>query len=134
MNPVLKYLSTSGKERMARVISAEAGARTLRDDLLYLDDLAYAGADGAPLAADVYLPARKPESPLPIAVFVHGGGLFVGSRKANRAFAELLAERGYAVLVPEHRLIEEADGVGEIADVCAGLAYLNVERQIEADA
>ena len=123
MNPVLTYLSTNGKARMAQVISAEADT-PLRDDLIYLEDLAYAAADGAPLAADAYLPLNEPESPLPIAVFVHGGGLFVGSRKANRAYAELLAERGYVVFVPEYRLISEADGISEIADVCAGLSYL----------
>ena len=124
MNPILKYLGTKGKERMAKVISTEASAHPRSDDLIYLEDLTYKSSDGASLAADIYRPRDSSANPLPIAVFVHGGGLFVGSRKANRIYAELVAKRGYAVFVPEYRLINEADGIGEIADVCAGLSYL----------
>ena len=124
MNPILKWLSTSGKEKMAEVISADASTHPLLDDLIYLNDLRYEGAGGASLAADVYRPKSASANPLPIAVFVHGGGLFVGSRKANRPYAELVAKRGYMVFVPEYRLIDKADGIGEIADVCAGLSYL----------
>ena len=124
MNFVLKYLSTAGKERMAKVISADATAHPLRDDIIYREDLTYEGAGGVQLAADIYLPLEKPEEPLPIAVFVHGGGLFVGDRKANRLFAELLAERGYAVVVPEYRLIDKADLIDEVSDVCAAFTFV----------
>ena len=124
MNFVLKYLATKGKDRMAKMISTEATERPLRSDIVYLEDLAYQGPDGASLAADIYLPAEKPADLLPIAVFVHGGGLFVGNRKANRVYAELVAARGYAVFVPEYRLINQTDAVGSISDVCAGLSYV----------
>ena len=124
MNFVLKYLSTSGKERIAKVISTQEKEHPLPDNLVSFEDLAYQGQGGASLAADVYRPKDKTADPLPIAAFVHGGGLFVGSRKANRAYAELLAERGYVVFVPEYRLIDETDGIGAIADVCTGLSYL----------
>ena len=124
MNFVLRYLSTSGKARIAEVISTQEQEHPLPDDLVCLEDLAYEASDGSPLAADVYRPKDKSADPLPIAVFVHGGGLFVGSRKANRAYVELLAERGYVVFVPEYRLIDQTDGIGAISDVCAGFSYL----------
>ena len=124
MNLVLKFLGTKGKGLMEKVISTEATEHPLPDDLILIEDLDYVGSDGAPLAADVYRPKSTSADPLPIAVFVHGGGLFVGSRKANRTYSELLAERGYVVFVPEYRLIDETDGVGSIADVCAGLSFL----------
>lgn len=124
MNPVLKYLGTKGKDRMAQVISTQASDHPLPDDLTFIEDLGYEGPDGASLAADVYRPRSASSDPLPVAVFVHGGGLFVGSRKANRAYAELLAQRGYVVFIPEYRLIQETDAIGSIADVCCGLAYL----------
>lgn len=130
MNPVLKYLGTSGKEKMAEIVSAEVNDHPLPDDLIFLGDLAYEGPDGTLLAADVYLPLDPPADPLPIAVFVHGGGLFVGSRKANRTYAELLAQRGYVVFVPEYRLIDQTDGIGAIADVCAGLSYLKEHADV----
>lgn len=124
MNPVLRWLGTQGKARMSKLVSTEATTHPIPDDLVYAGDLAYEGTDGASLAADVYRPVDAATDPLPIAVFVHGGGLLIGSRKSNRAFVELMARRGYVVFVPEYRLIDEADGPHAIADVCAGLAYL----------
>ena len=124
MNFILKYLATNGKERMAKMISTDEEEHPLPDDLTLIEDLAYEGPDGASLAADVYRPKDTSADPLPIAVFLHGGGLFVGDRKANRTYAELLAQRGYVVFVPEYRLIDKADAIGEITDVCAGLSYL----------
>ena len=124
MNPVLKYLGNHGKERMAALISTEATTNAPLEDIDYIFDLCYEGPDGASLGADVYRPKDAASDPLPIAVFVHGGGLFVGSRKANRNYAERLAQRGYMVFVVSYRLIGEADGPREIEDVCAGLTYL----------
>ena len=124
MNPILQWFSTKGKDLMAEVITTKTVEHPLPDDLELLADLAYKGPDGASLAADVYRPKETSAEPFPIAVFVHGGGFFVGSRKANRVFAELLAERGYVVFVPEYRLIDQADGIGAISDICAGLSYL----------
>lgn len=124
MNPVLRWLGTNSKDRIARIISTEGVASPVPDDLACFEDLAYESADGAHLEADAYRPADASADPLPVAVFVHGGGFFVGDRKANRAYAELLAQRGYVVLVPDYRLIDEADGLHAIADVCATLTYL----------
>lgn len=124
MNFVLKYLSTNGKERIAKVISTQETDYPLPDNLVCHEDLTYTGQGGTQLAADVYRPKDRSGDPLPIAVFVHGGGLFVGSRKANRIYAQLLAQRGYVVFVPEYRLIDATDGLGAIADVSDGLAYV----------
>ena len=124
VNIILKWLSTNGKEMMSNIISVSPNEQSLPEDLDLIEDIAYEGPDGASLAADVYRPKNRTADPLPIAVFVHGGGLFVGSRKANREFAGLLARRGYVVFALSYRLIDEADGPHEIGDVCAGLTYL----------
>lgn len=124
MNFVLKLLGNQFKAKMEELISTEAGDRPLPEDLMCFGDLAYKGPDGTPLAADVYRPKDTSADPLPIAVFVHGGGFLVGDRKSNRAFIELLAQRGYVVFSLEYRLIDEADGISAIRDVCAGLSYL----------
>lgn len=124
INPVLQWLGTRGKDMINEAISTKASALPLLDGLTYLFDIPYEGPGGASLAADVYRPKDACADPLPIVAFVHGGGLVMGSRKINREYAELVAERGYVVFVPEYRLLEEVDAVGEIADICAGLAYL----------
>jgi acetyl esterase/lipase len=133
MNFVLRYLSTNGKDRMAELISTQTTQHPLPDYLVEYSDLSYAGPDNTLLEADVYRPKDTTLDPLPIVVFVHGGGFVVGSRKANRDYVEKLADRGYVVFVPEYRLLDESDGKGAlagIADVCASLSYLkdNAER------
>ena len=124
MNPVLKYLGTSGKTRMEKIISTEVKAHPLPDDLVCFSDLVFKGSDEASLALDIYRPKDMSADPLPIAFFVHGGGLFVGDRKSNCAYAELLAERGYVVFVPDYRLIDQTDALGSIADVCTSLSFM----------
>lgn len=124
MNFVLRYLSTNGKEMMAKMISTQENDHPVPDTLTLTEDLPYESSNGAPLAVDVYRPKDTSADPLPIAVFVHGGGLFVGSRKANRAYVELLAGRGYVVFVPEYRLIDKTDAIGSISDVCAGFSFI----------
>ena len=124
MSLAVQWLGTKSKDKMDEEMTAKANERPLPDDLICVDGITYEGPDGAPLMADVYRPKDTSADPLPIVVFVHGGGLFVGSRKTNREYVELMAERGYVVFVPEYRVLEETDGIGAIADVCAGLSYL----------
>ena len=124
MSLAVQWLGTKSKDKMDEEMTAKANERPLPDDLICIDGITYEGLDGTPLAADVYRPKDTSADPLPIVVFVYGGGLFVGSRKTNREYVELMAERGYVVFVPEYRVLEETDGIGSIADVCAGLSYL----------
>ena len=124
MSLALQWLGNKGKDVLDEVASAKAIERPLPDDLVCHSDISYEGPDGTPLVADVYRPKDASADPLPIVVFVHGGALLMGSRKTNREYVEYLAERGYVVFVPEYRVLEETDGIGAIADVCAGLSYL----------
>lgn len=124
MSPAVQWLGTKSKDILDKAMTAKARERSLPVGLVCVDDISYEGPDGTPLVADVYRPKDSSADPLPIVVFVHGGGLFVGSRKTNREYAELMAERGYVVFVPEYRVLEEADGIGSIADICAGLSFL----------
>ena len=124
MSLAVQWLGNKNKDMMDEAMTAKANERPLPDDLICVDGISYEGPDGTPLMADVYRPKDTSADPLPIVVFVHGGALFVGNRKTNREYVELLAERGYVVFVPEYRVLEETDGIGAIADVCAGLSYL----------
>ena len=125
MNPVLKFLSTNAKERAAGILSAAAAQHEVPPDLTELPDLAYAGRDGARLAADVYRPKDSGSGRLPVIVVIHGGGFFVGSRKSNRIFCECMARKGFLVISPEYRLLDEANGMEAVQDIGAGLSFLS---------
>lgn len=69
-------------------------------------------ASGVPFGAhgqtlDVWAPEERPDEPLPVVVFWHGGGWVKGDR-AGYAFAgRALAGAGYVVVIPDYRKVPE---------------------------
>lgn len=69
-------------------------------------------ANGVPFGAhgqtlDVWAPEERPDEPLPVVVFWHGGGWVKGDR-AGYAFAgRALAGAGYVVVIPDYRKVPE---------------------------
>ena len=57
---------------------------------------------------DVYRP-KQYEGKLPVIVSIHGGGMLLCTRKANRAFCAELAKRGFLVFCPDYPLVPESD-------------------------
>lgn len=124
MNLILRYLHSNAAKHIPPILWAEV-SRDVSADVEEYPDIRYSGKDGAPLAADVYSPKRCAQGrPFPTVVMVHGGGLFSGSRKVNRVFCEMLAQKGFLVFSLEYRRIDEADACGAIADVCAGYDFV----------
>ncbi len=71
---------------------------------------------GIPPVADVYLPEGP--GPHPSVVLIHGGGWVLGSRrmKPMRYLATKLVEQGFAVCVPEYRLVFRGGRLDEARD------------------
>lgn len=55
--------------------------------VLRADNLVYASPGGKPLLADLYLPDAAPR-PLPVIVWLHGGGWRFGDRPGRGFFVE----------------------------------------------
>ncbi|MFD9318627.1 alpha/beta hydrolase fold domain-containing protein [Streptomyces sp. NPDC060053] len=103
-----------------------AGARLLRG-------VAYASPLGfRPLLLDLYRPARDPEQPAPLIVFLHGGGWRTGRRdQFGSAFAgwpvgpfDRLVRAGFAVASLDYRLSGEAVFPAQLHDGKAALRWL----------
>ncbi|MCO4773115.1 MAG: alpha/beta hydrolase [Deltaproteobacteria bacterium] len=71
---------------------------------------------GIPPIADIYLPPGP--GPHPSMVLVHGGGWVIGHRrmKAMRHLATTLVQAGYAVFVPEYRMVFRGGRLTEALD------------------
>ncbi|WP_017624800.1 alpha/beta hydrolase [Nocardiopsis chromatogenes] len=84
-----------------------------------------------PLAMDLWLPEERRE-PVPLAVFVHGGGWRAGRRDDlgerfrpwNPGPFARLAREGVAVACPEYRLSGEAVAPAQVEDVTEALVWL----------
>jgi len=99
-------------------VSAYGAATKVPEGVEVLRDLEYAQAKGVSLKLDLYRPSAKPSAPMPLVIWVHGGGWRNGS-KANCP-AAWLATKGYRLL-PEH------PWPAQIEDPIAALRWLRQE-------
>jgi acetyl esterase/lipase len=79
---------------------------------------------------DLYIPRSAATRPLPVAIFVHGGGLSQGD-KSNLppVFLDPLAENGYAVASVNYRLAPSSQFPAQIEDVKCAIRYLRAKAE-----
>tara|TARA_R110000850_G_scaffold9033_18_gene33365 strand:- start:2629 stop:3501 length:873 start_codon:yes stop_codon:yes gene_type:complete len=85
-------------------------------------NIVFATHDGIDLALDLYLPVEKSDKPLPVVIWVHGGGWLNGSK--DKCKAAFLAPRGFAVASISYRLTDVAQWPGQINDCYAAVRWL----------
>ena len=86
-------------------------------------DLVYASINERDLSLDIYAPSTKPERPIPVIVWVHGGGWRGGSKERINRSLPILSE-GYGLASVEYRLSGEALFPAAIADVKAAFRWV----------
>lgn len=89
-------------------------------------DLAYAGTDNPRQKLDLYLP-KKPASdkPLPVIVFIHGGGWKGGDKSSGGGNVSRFAASGeYAGVSVGYRLTGEAQWPAQIHDCKAAIRWI----------
>ncbi len=106
-------------------VSAYGAATKVPEGVEVLRDLEYAQAKGVSLKLDLYRPSAKPSAPMPLVIWVHGGGWSKGS-KANCP-AAWLATKGYAVASLDFRLLPDHPWPAQIEDPVAALRWLRKE-------
>lgn len=89
---------------------------TVREGQRIWFDRRYQTIGDRELHLDVFLPARGKANGQAI-LWVHGGAWRSGNKSHGYAMANLLAQRGYAVLLPEFRLAPEAPYPAGLRDV-----------------
>ncbi len=83
-------------------------------------DIAY--LPGARHTLDIYRP-RGTASPMPVAVFLYGGGWTSGAKSEYGFVAEPLARRGVLVVVPDYRLYPQVVFPAFVQDCAAAVAW-----------
>ena len=88
-----------------------------------IPDLVYATPNGRSQRLDLYLP-QGIGRPLPVIVWLHGGGWRFGDRKLGPNLSRYFAERGFAMVSIDYRLSEEATFPAQIHDVKAAIRWV----------
>ena len=91
-------------DRKARKLTLQYKIREKlpRQDLARMEPVRYESSDGLEIPAYLTLPKGVPAKNLPVVIFPHGGP-WARDTWGYRAFAQFLANRGYAVLNPNFR-------------------------------
>lgn len=80
---------------------------SLPEDVIEHKNIYYSNDKQKEHRLDIYYPASKSTSPLPVIINVHGGGLLLGNKEFNRPFCAKLCQAGYLVFSIEYRLIPD---------------------------
>jgi acetyl esterase/lipase len=80
---------------------------------------------------DLFIPRNAPARPLPIALYVHGGGFTAGDKSdLNPVFLNALASAGYAVASVNYRLAPASHFPAQIEDVKCAIRYLRARASL----
>lgn len=104
---------------------ALAAAPKVPEGVEVLRDLEYAQVKGLGLKLDLYRPSAKPSAPMPLVIWVHGGGWGKGTKAGCPV--SWLAAKGYAVASLDFRLLPEHPWPAQIEDPIAALRWLRKE-------
>jgi acetyl esterase/lipase len=92
-------------------------------------NVVYNVASGQELKLDVYRP-RNAAAPVPVAMFIHGGGWVAGTKESSILYALPFLEAGMAVVNVEYRLAKVAEAPAAVEDCRCALRWIvrNAER------
>src|SRR5579871_1270009 len=88
-----------------------------------MQTLTYASPGGQPLVLDLYEPSAA-RNPLPVIVFLHGGGWSGGTRTTGPDFARFFARDGFAMVSIEYRLTPAITFPSNVEDVKTAIRWL----------
>ena len=86
--------------------------------------LTYATRSGVDLLLDLYLPAAQIRRPVPVIVFLHGGGWSGGTRTTGPDFKRYFAQDGFAMASIEYRLTPAVTFPDNVEDVRTAVRWL----------
>jgi acetyl esterase/lipase len=88
-------------------------------------DVEYVAGGGSSRSLDLYLPEVKPDKPLPLVVWIHGGAWLGGNKDRPNGIA--LLREGFAVASINYRLSQEAIFPAQIEDCKAAIRFLRAK-------
>ena len=86
--------------------------------------LTYASPNGTDLVLDLYLPANAIRHPIPVVLFLHGGGWSGGTRTTGPDFGRFFAQDGFAMASIEYRLTPSVTFPANVEDVRSAVRWL----------
>jgi acetyl esterase/lipase len=118
-------------DRTQRRDDSQKGSLRNTHDIETIPNLAYAGTESPRQQLDLFLPKkRSSDKPLPIIVFIHGGGWRQGDKNGGMNWvAPYVSSGNYAGASIGYRLTDEAKWPAQIHDCKAAIRWLKAHAQ-----
>lgn len=92
-----------------------------------IHDVVFGTTGSRPLRLNIARPTTQPKEPMPVIVFIHGGGWFRGDYRGPQNYP--FAARGYFTANIEYRLSGEAVFPAQIHDCKAAIRWIRVNAE-----
>jgi acetyl esterase/lipase len=116
--------------------TSPAKASALPPGVRVVRDVHYGDAAGNSNLLDLYLPAKASDSPLPLVVYIHGGGWRAGDKGSPCIHAAFMVEQGYAFASINYRYSQQAVFPAQLDDCKGAVRWLRShakEQNIDPD-
>lgn len=77
------------------------------------------------LALNIWVPKHTADKPLPVVIFIHGGGWRTGSKDEYGFAGRALANRGYMAVLIDYRLYPKVEFPGFLEDSAKAVAWVH---------
>ena len=99
-------------------------------DVVAHRDISYVSGGGERQTLDLYIPKNaNPENPMPLIIWIHGGGWSGGSKTRCFPLEKNFAKRGYAIASINYRLTKTARFPAQIEDCKAAVRWLRAHAR-----
>ena len=119
------FLTHSGPKQLDmanNLFPGDSNAKLHSKDQVYHEELA--------LGLDIWAPIESSGEPLPVIVFIYGGGWHAGSKDEYAFAGRALAHRGYIAVLPDYRLYPDVKFPAFLEDSAKALSWVhdNIHR------
>ena len=124
MNPILKSIIQKKRRDFEELSAKQRIPEHALDGVRLGRSIRYHQGGDPARVMDLYCPTTV-QTPTPVIINIHGGGLITGSKDFNRHFCINLCKMGFIVFSVEYRLCPEVTFFQQLEDIYAAMNHID---------